>query len=118
MAKARQTNKAKSPTEEASFSVGCAGVMAAGETITEIYSDAITQAYDGGGQVDEPDKLTISVVINTETLDEPGFPPIPPGRGLIGLVAGGTSGKRYEVTIPFRTDQQPRREAVFFLAIT
>ncbi|MHC2067642.1 hypothetical protein ACYFX5_09235 [Bremerella sp. T1] len=119
MTLAKQRDYEKNPTEVPSFAINCGPVMMTDETVTSIISADIAQTYEDGSEIAAVDKVAIQgAAANASKICEPGFEPIPIGRGIVGFVSGGTSSeKRYKITIPFETSGGQRRDAEFLLRI-
>lgn len=119
MTLAKQRDYEKNPTEVPSFAVNCGPVMLTGETVASIITAEISQTYEDGNAIDAADKLTIQgPAANASEIREPGFEPIPIGRGIVGFISGGASSeKRYRITIPFNTSEGQRRDAEFLMRV-
>lgn len=119
MTLAKQRDYEKNPTEVPSFAINCGPVMQTGETVASIIEAEISQTYEDGTAIGAADKVTIQgPAANALEICEPGFEPIPIGRGIVGFVSGGKSAdQRYRITIPFNTSGGQRRDAEFLLRV-
>lgn len=120
MTEAKQRDYYKNAGETVSIQINCGPVLPQGETIDAVLSAEIGQKDADGITVSGSDKLTFTgLAANTAAIKEPGLELIPIGRGIIGLVAGGSAdvAQPIKLTIPFTTSGGQRRDAEVLLEI-